>query len=173
MHTSHTVPHQLTPLANLKPFTATLPFVCSNLLCAMADAEQIAAPAEGATEVFSKDHQSYFTKSAERVNSTLHAAFCKACQAHGESLDDNRTCLWQARDCIRHLARCPHVSAAVRAHFKEEARLLNARLSSKKRSFPEAFTKPEDAQQDQFTDSHQVTSSLDDLGNTETVTGWP
>ena len=139
----------------------------------MAEAEQLTAPVVGELEVFSKDHQSYFTKSAERVNSTLHAAFCKACQAHGESLDDNRTCLWQARDCIRHLARCPHVSAAVRAHFKEEARLLNARLSSKKRSYSDALPKSEDAQQDQFIEPHQVAIDPDDLGNTENVTGWP
>ena len=92
---------------------------------------------------FDRDHQIYFTKSADKVNSTLHAATCKACQAHNVELKDGRTCLWQGRDCIRHLARCPHVSEAVRTYFKEEARLLNARLNSKKRPFQETLPKPE------------------------------
>ena len=89
------------------------------------------------------DHQAYFVKSAEKVNSTLHAAICKCCLAQDVALKDNRTCLWQARDCIRHLARCPHVTEDVRNRFKEEARLLNARLNSKKRTFQEIGSKPE------------------------------
>ena len=136
----------------------------------MAEVDQT-APADDKHENFSRDHQTYFTKSVEKVNSTLHAAFCKACQAHNETAEDNRTCLWQGRDCIRHLARCPHVSAAVRAHFKEEARLLNARLSSKKRSYHETLAKPEDAQQDSIAEVHQVNVAIEALDNTEVVPG--
>ena len=97
-----------------------------------------------------KDHQAYFVKSAEKVNSTLHAAICKFCHAQDVEMKDNRTCLWQARDCIRHLARCPHVTEAVRTHFKEEARLLNARLNSKKRNFQEMSNKQEDNADTQY-----------------------
>lgn len=102
-----------------------------------------AVAAVGPEAAFTKDHQAYFVKSAERVNSTLHAAICKFCHARDVAMKDNRTCLWQARDCIRHLARCPHVTEGVRNHFKEEARLLNARLNTKKRSFQDMSSKPE------------------------------
>ena len=97
-----------------------------------------------------KDHQAYFVKSAEKVNSTLHAAICKFCHAQDVEMKDNRTCLWQARDCIRHLARCPHVTEGVRHHFKEEARLLNARLNSKKRTFQDMSSKHEDSLETQY-----------------------
>lgn len=137
----------------------------------MSEEQQVGIDAEQTSENFSKDNQTYFNKSAERVNSTLHAAFCKACQAQGECTGDNRTCLWQGRDCIRHLARCPHVSASVRAHFKEEARLLNARLSTKKRPYQETLAKPEDAQRESFDNVHQVNAAIDVLGDTGTPSG--
>ena len=100
--------------------------------------------------VLVKDHQAYFVKSAEKVNSTLHAAICKYCHAQDVEMKDNRTCLWQARDCIRHLARCPNVTEGVRNHFKEEARLLNARLNSKKRTFQDINSKPDDNPESQY-----------------------
>lgn len=128
-------------------------FVRSNL----SMSEQVAvghAPDALDPSAFDRDHQIYFTKSADKVNSTLHAATCKSCQAHNVELKDGRTCLWQGRDCIRHLARCPHVSEAVRSYFKEEARLLNARLNSKKRPFQETLPKPEGLSHENLEGSH-------------------
>lgn len=125
----------------------------SRLLCAgddMTDVHAAVVAAVGLDAAFTKDHQAYFVKSAEKVNSTLHAAICKFCNAQDVVMKDNRTCLWQARDCIRHLARCPHVTEGVRIHFKEEARLLNARLNVKKRSFQDMSSKAEDAQEIPF-----------------------
>ncbi len=112
----------------------------------MTDVHAAVVAAAGLDAAFTKDHQAYFVKSAEKVNSTLHAAICKFCHAQDVVMKDNRTCLWQARDCIRHLARCPHVTEGVRNHFKEEARLLNARLNSKKRTFQD-MNKTEDVQE--------------------------
>ncbi|KAL3149609.1 hypothetical protein ABBQ32_002378 [Trebouxia sp. C0010 RCD-2024] len=106
--------------------------------------------AAGPDAVLIKDHQAYFVKSAEKVNSTLHAAICKFCHAQDVEMKDNRTCLWQARDCIRHLARCPNVTEGVRNHFKEEARLLNARLNSKKRTFQDMNSKLDDIPETQY-----------------------
>ena len=114
------------------------------------------APAVEPTTTLVKDHQAYFVKSADKVNSTLHAAICKFCHAQDVEMKDNRTCLWQARDCIRHLARCPHVTESVRSHFKEEARLLNARLNSKKRTFHDMNSK-----QEENTDTHYHLPSSD------------
>ena len=116
----------------------------------MTDILATTAAAAGADSALVKDHQAYFVKSAEKVNSTLHAAICKFCHAQDVELKDNRTCLWQARDCIRHLARCPHVTESARNHFKEEARLLNARLNSKKRTFQEMNSKQEDTLDTQY-----------------------
>ncbi len=113
----------------------------------MTDVHAAVVAAVGPEAAFTKDHQAYFVKSAEKVNSTLHAAICKFCHAQDVAMKDNRTCLWQARDCIRHLARCPHVTEGVRNHFKEEARLLNARLNTKKRTFQEMSSKPENGQE--------------------------
>lgn len=116
----------------------------------MADTIQVTPVIEGPDATLVKEHQTYFVKSAEKVNSTLHAAICKFCHAQDVEMKDNRTCLWQARDCIRHLARCPHVTEGVRDHFKEEARLLNARLNSKKRTFQDMSSKQENNTEAQY-----------------------
>lgn len=116
----------------------------------MAEPVAAAIAAVGSESVLVKDHQAYFVKSAEKVNSTLHAAICKFCHAQDVEMKDSRTCLWQARDCIRHLARCPNVTESVRNHFKEEARLLNARLNSKKRTFQDMNSKPDDNLESQY-----------------------
>ena len=116
----------------------------------MAESAQATPATVGPDSTLVKDHQAYFVKSAEKVNSTLHAAICKFCHAQDAEMKDNRTCLWQARDCIRHLARCPHVTEGVRTHFKEEARLLNARLNSKKRTFQDMSSKQENTIETQY-----------------------
>lgn len=121
----------------------------------MAEPVQATSAVVGPDTTLVKDHQAYFVKSADKVNSTLHAAICKFCHAQDVEMKDNRTCLWQARDCIRHLARCPNVTEGVRNHFKEEARLLNARLNSKKRTFQDMNSKQENTVETQY----QMTSS--------------